>query len=77
MTVNPGGGVAACCIVYKERQDFGNLLHDDLETIWNNPKYQTSHGLFARNPIRRAGTICDGCFLFNRHVEKLAVKKAG
>lgn len=72
MTVNPGGGIAACCIVYKERQDFGNLLTDDLGDIWNNRQYQASRALFAkgarvRNP---AGTICDGCFLFNRHVER-------
>ncbi len=68
MTVNPGGGIAACCIVYKERQDFGNLLNDDLDTIWNNPSYQASRALFARQPIAQARTICDGCYLFNRHV---------
>ncbi len=66
MTVNPGGGVAACCIVYKDRQDFGNLLHDDLDTIWNNPQYQRSRALFGKNPADRAGTVCDGCFLFKR-----------
>jgi MoaA/NifB/PqqE/SkfB family radical SAM enzyme len=66
MTVNPGGGIAACCIVYKERQDFGNLLHDDLETIWNNEQYQRSRALFGPNPADTAGTICDGCFLFKR-----------
>lgn len=66
MTVNPGGGIAACCIVYKERQDFGNLVHDDLETIWNNDKYQRSRSLFGKNPADRAGTVCDGCFLFKR-----------
>ena len=66
MTVNPGGGVAACCIVYKERQDFGNLVHDDLETIWNNQQYQRSRALFGNPAADRAGTICDGCFLFKR-----------
>lgn len=70
MTINPGGGIAACCIVYKERQDFGNLLTDDLGEIWNNPQYQLSRGLFARGARVRspAGTVCDGCFLFNRHL---------
>lgn len=66
MTVNPGGGVAACCIVYKDRQDFGNLVRDDLGTIWNNQQYQRSRGLFGKNPADRAGTVCDGCFLFKR-----------
>jgi MoaA/NifB/PqqE/SkfB family radical SAM enzyme len=66
LTVNPGGGVAACCIVYKERQDFGNLLHEDLATIWNNQQYQRSRALFGKHPADRAGTICDGCFLFKR-----------
>jgi MoaA/NifB/PqqE/SkfB family radical SAM enzyme len=66
MTVNPGGGVAACCIVYKEKQDFGCLLHEDLDAVWNNRSYQASRALFARRPPGRAQTICDGCFLFKR-----------
>lgn len=70
MTVNPGGGVAACCIVYKERQDFGNLLRDDLETIWNGEKYRNSRALYGKVPAERAGTICDTCYLFHRHVNK-------
>lgn len=66
MTVNPGGGVAACCIVHKERQDFGCLLHDDLDTIWNNDSYKGSRALFGARPAGRAKTICDGCYLFKR-----------
>jgi radical SAM protein with 4Fe4S-binding SPASM domain len=66
MTINPGGGIAACCIVYKERQDFGNLVQDDLETIWNNQEYQKSRALFGKDPEGRAGTVCDSCFLFKR-----------
>jgi MoaA/NifB/PqqE/SkfB family radical SAM enzyme len=66
MTINPGGGIAACCIAYKERQDFGNLVRDDLETIWNNQQYQASRALYGKNPAGRAGTVCDSCFLFKR-----------
>ena len=66
MTVNPGGGLASCCLAYKERQDFGNLLRDDLETVWNNEQYRRSRALFARAPAKRAGTVCDSCFLFKR-----------
>jgi MoaA/NifB/PqqE/SkfB family radical SAM enzyme len=66
MTVNPGGGIAACCIVYKERQDFGNLVQQDLDTIWNNEQYQKSRALFGKDPHGRAGTVCDSCFLFKR-----------
>jgi MoaA/NifB/PqqE/SkfB family radical SAM enzyme len=66
MTVNPGGGVAACCIVYREKQDFGCLLHEDLDTIWNNPSYVASRALFQAHPPGRARTICDGCYLFKR-----------
>jgi MoaA/NifB/PqqE/SkfB family radical SAM enzyme len=69
MTINPGGGIAACCIVYNEKQDFGNLLHGDLNTIWNSEKYRRSRALYATAPIARAGTICDTCYLFNRHVK--------
>jgi MoaA/NifB/PqqE/SkfB family radical SAM enzyme len=73
MTVNPGGGVAACCIVYREQQDFGCLLHDDLDQIWNNQKYRASRALFAGKPAGRAHTICDGCFLFKRDRARPAV----
>jgi MoaA/NifB/PqqE/SkfB family radical SAM enzyme len=72
MTINPGGGIAACCIVYKERQDFGNLQRDDLGAIWNNRQYQASRRLYARGAAVKspAGTVCDGCFLFNRHAHR-------
>ncbi|NTU79346.1 MAG: radical SAM protein [Chloroflexales bacterium] len=65
MTINPGGGVAACCIVYKERQDFGNLVRDELDTIWNSDRYRRSRQLYTSDP-GQAGTVCDSCFLFKR-----------
>ena len=60
--------------MYKDRQDFGNLLHDDLDTIWNNEHYLRSRALFGKNPAERAGTICDGCFLFKRPLGVAAVQ---
>jgi MoaA/NifB/PqqE/SkfB family radical SAM enzyme len=80
MTVNPGGGVAACCIVYREAQDFGNLVRQDLDTIWNNRQYVASRDLFTRTGMAthlRAGTICDGCFLFKRHLGDRASRARG
>lgn len=66
MSIHPGGGVAGCPMTYDERRDFGNLLDDDLATIWNNRSYQASRALFASGAADPAGTICDGCYLFQR-----------
>ncbi|MCI0399454.1 MAG: radical SAM protein [Chloroflexi bacterium] len=68
MFVNPKGGVTPCCFAYQERDEFGCLLHDDLETVWNSHSYQKSRALFARKPIAAAHTLCDGCFIYKRPV---------
>lgn len=65
MTINPGGEVSPCCVVYHAQHDFGSLLTDDLDTVWNNAHYRSSRGLFS--PKRQAGdgdTVCGSCPLF-------------
>jgi radical SAM protein with 4Fe4S-binding SPASM domain len=65
MTVNPAGEVSPCCVVYHAKYDFGNLVTDDLEAVWNNAHYRSSRGLFS--PKRRpedGNTVCGSCPLF-------------
>jgi radical SAM protein with 4Fe4S-binding SPASM domain len=65
MTVNPRGEVAPCCAIHQKRWDFGNLLDDGLEAVWNNSYYRSARALFARNeqpqPVH---TVCHVCPLF-------------
>jgi MoaA/NifB/PqqE/SkfB family radical SAM enzyme len=70
MVVHPDGGVAPCCVVYKESSDFGRLP-GDVMTLWNNDHYQSARALFSsRTPARPQHTICDGCEIFEKHSSK-------
>ena len=65
MTVNPSGEVSPCCVVYHAKHDFGNLVDDDLDAVWNNRHYRSSRGLFS--PKRQAtdgDSVCGSCPLF-------------
>ncbi len=67
MVVNPDGGVAPCCVVYKKSSDFGELPANVM-SLWNNDKYQSARALFSpRTAPRRVDTICDGCEIFAQH----------
>ena len=70
LTLHPDGGVAPCCVVYKESSDFGHLPFDTM-SLWNNDYYQSARALFsARTVPTRKATICDGCEIFQRHPSK-------
>lgn len=72
IVINPDGGVFPCCYITDEKNLFGNLLHEDLETIWYNEKYEHSRSLFVENC--KAGnacrTICDVCANFEKISEQ-------
>jgi radical SAM protein with 4Fe4S-binding SPASM domain len=73
MTVNPRGEVAPCCAISQSKWDFGNILEDGLDAVWNNPSYRSARALFARRaepqPVH---TVCHVCPLF-RYEQKSAV----
>lgn len=65
MTVNPQGQVAPCCALHHEEWDFGDLLADDLDEIWNNEHYRSARGLFSKNgTFHGLDTACHHCPLF-------------
>ncbi len=67
MAVNPGGGVAPCCIVDDARWDFGNLVDESLIELWNSDRYRSARAVF--NPAAAspgADTVCAGCNIFER-----------
>ena len=67
MTVNPGGGVAPCCIVDNEKMDFGNLTNETLDEMWNNEQYQSARAEFSSHaPSNGVATVCTGCKIFEK-----------
>ncbi len=69
MTTNPDGGIAPCCIVYGDKNDFGDFKTDSLEDVWNNKKYQSARALFKEGGRGIEPTICDGCHIFKQRGE--------
>ncbi len=67
MTTNPDGGTAPCCIVYGDKNDFGDMKTQNFEDIWNNDKYLSARNLFRKGGRGVAPTICDGCHIFKQH----------
>lgn len=66
MTTNPDGGTAPCCIVYGDKNDFGDMRTQDFDDIWNNDKYLSARNLFRKGGRGVEPTICDGCHIFKQ-----------
>lgn len=67
ITTNPDGGTAPCCIVYGDKNDFGDFKSESLDDIWNNDKYKSARSLFKQGGRGITPTICDGCHIFKQH----------
>jgi radical SAM protein with 4Fe4S-binding SPASM domain len=59
--VNWNGDVAPCCIVDDSDSDFGNILDDGLEKIWNNEYYVSARSEFSKEKDISKSTICNIC----------------
>jgi radical SAM protein with 4Fe4S-binding SPASM domain len=66
VTINPEGHVAPCCMVWKDRDNFGNILDTDFMDIWNNDYYQSARSLFFSKSNVSAQSVCNRCPVFNR-----------
>jgi radical SAM protein with 4Fe4S-binding SPASM domain len=65
MTVNPRGEVSPCCAIHHEKWDFGDLLDESLEEVWNNDHYRSARSLFSKRATdARVDTACHHCPLF-------------
>jgi radical SAM protein with 4Fe4S-binding SPASM domain len=65
-TVNPDGGTAPCCIVSGQHNDFGQLLAQDFDEIWNNEKYRSARAHFRNGGSITTPTVCDRCDWFEK-----------
>lgn len=61
--INYDGGVSPCCVVCDKNTDFGNVLKEKFQDIWNNEYYLSSRGFFAspRYFLNKKETICQKC----------------
>ncbi len=59
--INWSGDVAACCIVDDPSSDFGNILDDGLEKIWNNEYFISARSEFSKDKEITKDTICNMC----------------
>ena len=64
ITINPIGAIAPCCAVWKEKDDFGNILNHDFSEIWNNHFYQSARSLFSKKRSISARIVCNRCNIF-------------
>jgi radical SAM protein with 4Fe4S-binding SPASM domain len=75
-TVNPDGGTAPCCVVYGKHNDFGQILQQDFDEIWNNEKYRSARSQFRRNGRITTPTVCDRCDWFEKRTLPSSVEGA-
>ncbi len=62
MIINPEGTTSPCCAIYDSKTDFGDLLNNDLKTVWNNTNYLSARSLFSSKKIlNKNKTICEDC----------------
>lgn len=60
--VNSDGSILPCSLSYRPSESFGNLFQDDLETIWNNEKFQNARRMFtSKIPISEVPLPCRSC----------------
>jgi MoaA/NifB/PqqE/SkfB family radical SAM enzyme len=72
MVINADGGVAPCCVVYKQESDFARSPAPDIMSVWNNDKYLSARALFSSaSPPNVVPTICDECDIFLKHKSKM------
>ena len=66
VTLNWDGGLAPCCVLDDQRQDFGNALEKPFKRIWNNELYQSSRREFDQRIKGTSGcrTACLDCKIF-------------
>jgi MoaA/NifB/PqqE/SkfB family radical SAM enzyme len=63
MTINWDGGVAPCCWLHRQENDFDNAFVKPLAEIWNGDAFVSSRRVFARGGSKEgpSETICTVC----------------
>ena len=59
--INWDGGVSPCCIVDDSFSDFGNVLDNGFDGVWNNEYYVSARSEFSNTKNMTKSTICNVC----------------
>lgn len=65
MTINWDGGLAPCCWLHDQKNDYENVFDRPLKEIWNGDAYISSRRVFAfggpkEGPVTTICTVCKG-----------------
>ncbi len=68
VTLNRDGGLAPCCVLDDPHMDFGNVLNESVQSIWNNGLYIGSRREFNPRLQGKSGcrTACLRCKIYRK-----------
>ncbi len=67
LVVSPNGSAPPCCCTFEERDDVGNVFHDDPEHVRRSPRARRMRGVFRREPLPPGEpVVCERCDVFRR-----------
>lgn len=67
LVVSPNGSAPPCCCTFEERDDVGNVFHDDPERVRRSPRARRMRAVFRREPLPPGDTVvCERCDVFRR-----------
>lgn len=69
LVVNPDGKVSPCCVVYGEKNDFGDVASSTIDTLWNNAVFRSGRAQHSPGGHVEVPTVCDRCYLFAKHAK--------
>lgn len=64
--VNHDGGIFPCCILYDQKDLFGNISKQSFKEIWNNKLFVSSRASFKKNKDLGLKTVCCACKEFKK-----------
>lgn len=67
LVVNPDGKTSPCCVVYGDKNDFGDIRAENFDALWNNASYRSGRAQHAPKGHVEVPTVCDRCNLFAKH----------
>jgi radical SAM protein with 4Fe4S-binding SPASM domain len=59
--IQPDGSLMPCSLAFRKKESFGNLLHDDIATIWNNENYINARKMFDQYERTEPVSPCSAC----------------
>lgn len=76
VVINPDGGVAPCCNVYRKAHEFGNIMEEPFADIWNNTKYHSARSKFSMFTAQSTNqTACSSCRYFRPPSFRIPLKR--